>query len=424
MSFQQGLSGLNAASKNLEVIGNNVANASTVGFKQSQAVFADVYARSLSSGGGAQVGIGTKMSQVVQQFTQGNVSTTNNPLDLSINGDGFFCIEQNGTPAYTRNGQFYLDDEGYIVNTTGAYLKGYQVNANGAVQNSGNETSRLKMDFSDLPPRATENAELVINLDSRSQPINITPLPDPMPVPPPDPMPEPPVPFDAANPASYHYTTSVPVYDSLGNMYSLQTYYARRDTGWDVYAAFDGQVLNGGGVITQHQFDANGKLSSPTGIINLQLTPPDAAVMNVQLNFNKMTQFGSGSNAAHLHSDGYMPGRLAGFSIGSDGTILGRYTNGESAVLGAVALTTFTNVNGLEPLGDNNWAETPNSGPPNTGIAGTGTLGMLRANTVEESNVDLTAELVRMITAQRNYQANAQTIKTQDQVMQTLVNMR
>jgi len=405
MSFQQGLSGLNAASKNLEVIGNNVANASTVGFKQSQAVFADVYARSLGGGSGSQIGIGTKMTQVAQQFTQGNISSSNNPLDISINGDGFFRMENNGVVSYTRNGQFQMDKAGYIVNASGARLTGYPVDTNGQI--SGGQPTEININTADLAPQATTSAELVINLDSRNEvPTN--------------------TPFVATDSLSYNYTTSMPVYDSLGNMHSLQTYYAKTGNGtWNVYASLNGQTLNAGGNIAQLQFNADGELQAPTAPFAIALDPGNGTgVMNVDLDYRTSTQFGSTSGVTKLLPDGYAPGRLAGFAVGNDGTILGRYTNGESAVLGRVALATFTNPNGLEPLGDNNWAETSASGAPMVGSPGSGTLGLLRANTVEESNVDLTAELVKMITAQRNYQANAQTIKTQDQAMQTLVNMR
>jgi flagellar hook protein FlgE len=409
MSFQQGLSGLNAASKNLEVIGNNVANASTVGFKQSQAVFSDVYARSLSGGGGSQIGVGTKMDQVVQQFTQGNISTTNNPLDLSINGNGFFRMENNGAVTYTRNGQFQLDKAGYIVNANGSRLTGYQVNANGEL--AGGAPQELNISSADLAPRATGNAQLVINLDSRSEVPASTP-------------------FVASDSASYNYTTSLPVYDSLGNMHTLQTYYVKTGNGdWDIYGSLNGQTLNAGAAIGQLEFDENGALTAasqatmPFGLA-MPMTNGAATPLTVQMDYRTSTQTGSSSGVTTLLPDGYAPGRLAGFGIGNDGTILGRYTNGESAILGQVALATFTNANGLEPLGDNTWGETPNSGPALVGSPGSGTLGLLRASTVEESNVDLTAELVRMITAQRNYQANAQTIKTQDQAMQTLVNMR
>ena len=410
MSFQQGLSGLNAASKNLEVIGNNVANASTVGFKQSQAVFADVYASSLGGGGGSQIGIGTKMTQVAQQFTQGSISTTNNPLDLSINGDGFFRMENNGAVSFTRNGQFQLDKGGFIVNAGGARLTGYRVDANGEI--AGGAPQALNLSTADLEPRATENAKLVINLDSRSEVPSSTP-------------------FVASDSLSYNYTTSMPVYDSLGNMHTLQTYYAKTGNGeWDIYASLDGQTLNGSNPIGALQFDENGALMPPVAPatvpfpLTVPLTNGAATPMTVQMDYRTSTQFGSGSGVTKLLPDGYAPGRLAGFSIGTDGSILGRYTNGEAALLGQVALAKFTNPNGLEPMGDNAWRETPNSGPALVGSPGTGALGMLRAATVEESNVDLTAELVRMITAQRNYQANAQTIKTQDQAMQTLMNMR
>lgn len=402
MSFQQGLSGLNAAAKNLDVIGNNVANAGTVGFKQSQAQFADVYANSLTGAGGAGIGIGTKVAEVAQQFTQGNISSTNNPLDIAINGSGFFRMDTNGEVSYQRNGQFQLDRMGFIVNPTGAKLTGYPANASGVL--STGAPAPLSINTADLSPQITSSVNAVLNLDSGKTVLSAAA-------------------FDMDDPTTYHNSTAVSVYDSLGNSHTLQTYYLKTAAGvWDVQASLDGDPSFSAGTLT---FDSSGALigGSPLTIPPQALTT-GAANLGFPIDYAGTTQFGSAFSVNTLNQDGYTSGRLAGFNIGADGTILGRYTNGQSAVLGQVVLANFANPNGLQPLGNNMWAETVTSGNPLVGAPDSGNLGVLQSMAVEDSNVDLTAELVNLITAQRVYQANAQTIKTQDAVMQTLVNLR
>ena len=403
MSFQQGLSGLNAAAKNLDVIGNNVANSGTVGFKQSQAQFADVYANSLTGAGGANVGIGTKVAQVSQQFTQGNITATNNPLDMAINGGGFFRMDNNGEATYQRNGQFQLDRMGFIVNPTGAKLTGYTANASGALLTGA--PSPLSINTADLTPQMTSAVNAVLNLDSRGEtPLNA---------------------FDMNDPETFNSSTAVSVYDSLGNSHTLQTFYVKSAPGtWEVYASLDGGAAFSPAPSTM-TFDSNGVLTagSPMTIPPQALTT-GAAPLGFPIDFAGTTQFGSTFSVNTLNQDGYTSGRLAGFSIGADGMVLGRYTNGQSAVLGQVVLANFANPNGLQQLGNNMWAETATSGNPLIGVPSSGSLGVLQSSAVEDSNVDLTAELVNMITAQRVYQANAQTIKAQDAVMQTLVNLR
>ncbi len=402
MSFQQGLSGLNAAAKNLDAIGNNVANASTVGFKQSQAQFADVYASSLTGAGGSNIGIGTKLAAVAQQFTQGNISTTNNPLDIAINGGGFFRMDNNGEINYQRNGQFQLDRMGYIVSASGAKLTGYTADTNG-VLSTGAPTA-ININAADLEPQMTSQVNAVLNLNSSATAIA--------------------APFDKDDPTTFHNSTAVSVYDSLGNQHTLQTYYVKvADGTWDVYASSDGGPASSAGTLT---FDTYGALTGGSPLsINVSTTGTGAIdPLPVNVEYTGSTQFGSGFSVNTLNQDGYTSGRLAGFAIGADGIILGRYTNGQSATLGQVVLASFANPNGLQPLGNNMWAETSTSGAPLVGTPDTGSLGVLQSSAVEDSNVDLTAELVNMITAQRVYQANAQTIKTQDAVMQTLVNLR
>ncbi len=409
MSFQHGLSGLNAASKNLDTIGNNVANSSTVGFKSGQTIFADVYANALTGAGGAQTGIGVKVAQVAQQFTQGNITTSNNTLDVAINGNGFFRMSDNGAITYSRNGQFQLDDEGYIINANGSRLTGYMADASGVL--SAGAPTELNINTADLNPLATTEVNAVLNLDSTKPIITAT--------------------FNSADSTTFSSSTAVTAYDTLGNSHVLQTYYVKTAANeWDVYLACDGTVVDGvtGGTvdpITTLNFTSAGALStgSPVTAIPAITVTTGAAALDFDIDFAGTTQFGSDFSVNSLTQDGYTSGSLSGFTIADDGIINGRYTNGQSAVLGQVVLASFSNPNGLQPLGNNLWAETSASGQPLINAPGAGNAGVLQSNAVEDSNVDLTAELVNMITAQRYYQANAQTIKTQDEVMQTLVNL-
>ena len=425
MSFQQGLSGLNAASKQLEVIGNNVANANTVGFKQSRAEFADVFANSLNGSGGTQIGIGTNLSTVAQQFTQGNITSTNNSLDIAINGGGFFRMTNNGAVTYSRNGQFKMDREGYIVDASSKRLTGYAADAAGALQRGA--PVDLRISTADLEPQATTEIVGLVNLDSRKATPAATP-------------------FDPTDPTTYNDSTAVTVFDSLGNSHTLQTFFvkdAAQPNVWQVYTTADGistTVLPA--PTATLTFPATGTginptsvPASPTPVTFAPLNPPvppavtptvptGAAAVSLTIDYSASTQFGSNFSINSLAQDGYTSGRLAGFNTGADGIIMGRYSNGQSRALGQVVLTSFANPNGLQSLGGNAWSETSTSGAPLVGIPNTGSLGVLQSSAVEDSNTDLTAELVNMITAQRYYQANAQTIKTQDQVLQTLVNLR
>jgi len=407
MSFQQGLSGLNAAAKSLDVVGNNIANSGTVGFKQSQAQFADVYASSLTGAGGSNVGIGTKLAAVAQQFTQGNITSTNNPLDIAINGGGFFRMDNNGEVTYQRNGQFQLDKFGFVVNPSGARLTGYMADANGTLLTGS--PGPLSINTADLSPQITSEVNAVLNLDSGSA-VPAT------------------APFLLTDPTTFNHSTAVSVFDSLGNAQTLQTFYVKTANPgeWQVYAASDGTQI-GAGAVTTLNFNTSGLLTTamPVGPINVPATFTGAVdPFPVNIDFTGTTQFGAGFSVTTLNQDGYTSGRLAGFNIGADGTFQGRYTNGQSAVLGQVVLANFANPNGLQPLGNNMWAETATSGSPLIGVPDSGSLGVLQSSAVEDSNVDLTAELVNLITAQRAYQANAQTIKAQDAILQTAVNLR
>lgn len=426
MAFQQGLSGLNASSKGLDVTGNNIANASTVGFKSSSAHFADVYGASLQGGGGSQIGIGTTLAAVQQQYTQGNITATNNPLDIAINGTGFYGMTQNGAVSYTRNGQFHLDKDGFIVNDQGLKLLGVMANSTGAIPEKP-PTDQLKVDFVTGNPNPTSTVSITANLDSRqSPPDSVT------------------HPFDPADTLSYTSSTAMNIYDSLGNPHTLSYYYVKTSTAnqWDMYLTIDGTNFDpvGGAADVASPFTKAATLNfTNTGVLDTTTTLPfpmqfdilgsvlntgAADLIDVDMDIANMTQFGSAFAVNDLTQNGYSPGNLAGLSVSKDGLIQARYDNGQTRDIGQVALFNFRNPNGLASVGNNQWTQTGDSGQPTPGRPNTGIFGGLRASAIEESNVDLTAELVNLIVQQRNYQASAQSIKTQDQVLQTLVNIR
>ena len=412
MSFQSGLSGLNSASKDLDVIGNNVANSSVVGFKSSDAHFADVFANSLTGGASSiQVGIGSKVAAVAQQFNQGNITSTSNPLDIAINGKGFFRLDNNGAINYSRNGQFHFDAQGFIVNDNDLKLTGYGVDANGNIVPTA--PAPIQISFADVAPNSTTQFAVGINLDSRETPP-ATAL------------------FNPVDPTSYNQSTSGTVFDSLGNPHVLSTYYVKTAVAnqWQVFGTVDGSLANaniggGAGLPVTMNFNSSGALTTAMPLA-ASVVVATVAVTPVAftLDYTGSTQYGSPFGVNNLAQDGFTSGRLSGLSVSNDGTIVGNYTNGQTRALGQVVTADFRNTQGLAPLGNNLWVDTAQSGLPIVGVPSTGSLGTLQSSAVEDSNVDLTAELVNMITAQRDYQANAQTIKTQDAVLQTLVNLR
>jgi flagellar hook protein FlgE len=407
MSFQQGLSGLDAATKNLDVIGNNVANASTVGFKSFKVEFADMYATSLAGAGRNNIGIGVQVGSVSANFSQGNTITTSNPLDLAVNGNGFFRTSVNGVISYTRNGQFKKDNEGFIVNSIGARLQGFPVDASGGVVPS--DPTDLKVSASDIPPKVTSETRAVLNLDSRKAALSSAS-------------------FNINNASTYNDATSLSVFDSLGNAHTLTTYYVKTAANdWDVFGSADGAMVGAGSLGTLH-FQSDGKLDPVTTVLPFSVSVPvttgATSPLSFTLDFLGTSQFGSSFSVNDLVQDGYQSGRLSGFNISDSGTLLGRYSNGQARAQGQIVLANFTNPQGLQHLGGNLLAETAESGLPLIAAPGTGSLGLLQAGALEESNVDLTSELVNMITAQRVYQANAQSIKAQDQLLQTIVNLR
>jgi flagellar hook protein FlgE len=417
MGFQQGLSGLNASSKSLEVIGNNIANASTIGAKVARAEFADVYANAI--GGSNAVGIGVTVADVAQQFTQGNISATDNPLDIAINGNGFFEVMKGGTVSYTRNGQFKVDRDGFIVNSQQQRLMGYPADAAGVIIPGA--AGPLQMPTGGITPAVTTTIGMEMNLDARA---GVT-------------LPAAGAPIDFADPTTYNNATSQTVYDATGQGVALTYYFQKASTNtWNVYVAANGTpIATAGGnpaASTTITFPVNGGTpTAPAGTVPIDIPSVTNAVgattvpiIGIALDVSGATQYGSQFGVTDLAQDGYASGQLIGVQFEDNGIVLARYSNGETRPAGQIELASFRNPQGLEPLGGNAWGRTFASGDPLVGAPGDGNLGVLQAGALEESNIDLTAELVDMITAQRVYQANAQTIKTQDQILQTIVNLR
>ena len=414
MGFGQGVSGLNAAASNLDVIGNNIANANTVGFKQSTAQFADVYA-------GSKIGLGTRVNAVVQSFTNGNISTSGRNLDVAIsNGNGFFRLTNtDGSVFYSRNGQMNRLDDGRLVNATGLQVTGYPAGSTaGGVAPQPIVISNAQMD-----PKATTRIDAQFQLDSRST------------------VPTTAFASSAGNTptsAMFNYSTPITVYDSLGNKQQITAYFSKtattpaapntQGTIWNMYLTLPdgtpvGNPTPAAATPIPVEFDSSGKMVTPAAMPTVALPAKNgAAALSATLDLTGSTQFGSDNDPKKLVQDGYASGALLGFSVQEDGTILGQYSNEKTMSLGQIAMATFGNVEGLKPEGDNVWSATGASGQELLGTAG-GAMGKLKSNAVEESNVDLSGQLVNLIVAQRNYQANAQTIKAQDTVLQTLVNI-
>ncbi|MWL90554.1 flagellar hook protein FlgE [Cupriavidus sp. SW-Y-13] len=414
MGFGQGVSGINAAASNLDVIGNNIANANTVGFKQSTAQFADVYA-------GSKIGLGTRVNAVVQSFSNGTVSASGRSMDVAIsNGSGFFrLVNQDGQVFYSRNGQLSRLDDGTLVNGTGLQVTGYPAGTTAG----GVAPQPLTISNAQMPPKATTNIAAQFQLDSRSAaPTNVFAS----------------TPAVRADSSMFSYSTPMTAYDSLGNKQQLTAYFGKSVVAGPPVApaptnAFGGtdwsmNVTDANGNVLQTvtlSYDANGTLRAPTAATMPNVTLPaanGAAAMTARLDLTGSTQFGADNDPKSIVQNGYTSGALVSYAVQEDGTILGSYSNEQTLSLGQIALASFGNVEGLKPEGDNVWSATGSSGQELLGAAG-GSLGKLRSYAVEESNVDLSGQLVNLIVAQRNYQANAQTIKAQDTVLQTLVNI-
>ena len=499
MGYQQGLSGLGAASSDLDVIGNNIANADTIGFKSGTAVFADMYANSVATAVNNQIGIGTQLAEVQQQFSQGTINTTGQALDVAINGNGFFQMSNNGSLTYSRNGVFQLSNTGNIVNAQGLDLMGYAANSSGIINSA--QTVPLTVPTTNIAPTQTTSITAQLNLDAQDslmlgtpkvvvsttgtlassgatittasagsnaddytiafssptaytitdannaandssgtytagtaitlgngQTVTLTGTAvggDSVAVSPT------PTTFDASNSSTYNYSTSTQVFDSLGGSQSVNMYFAKTGSGaWDVYAGVAGGTAS---LVGTANFNTSGALTGVTSVAtttaadSIAFTIPNTdgsgTPQALTLDLAGTTQFGSVDGVNNLTQNGFAAGQLTSFTVGTTGILTGNYSNGQTASLGQVVLANFNDPNGLVDLGNNEYAQTAASGAAQVSTPGSTNHGTLQGGAVEDSNVDLTNELVNLITAQRNYQANAQTIKTQQTVDQTLINM-
>ena len=446
MSFSTALSGLNAATADLNVKSNNIANVNTTGFKESRAEFGDVFAVSaFGTSSKTAIGSGTVLNNVAQQFTQGNLEFTDNGLDLAISGEGFFAMapsQDSGEIIYTRAGAFGVNKEGYIVNSQGNYLRAFPVESNGDIATTSiDSATALQLPKAQGAAKATTAVGLPLNLPSNGTALNdgaggvlaINP-------------------FD---PNTYEDSTPVTVYDSLGNEHVITTYYqkidatvatpANTDNQWqmDVYISADeikqpstpvpvgaspNQLVKLGGASKIINFNSDGSLVTPaqtslalSGTIELK---SGAADQTIALNLSDSTQNSGSFTVGSLQVDGYATGRLTGVKVSDDGVIRATYSNGEAVAIGKLALARFENAQALNKIGNSAWSETTDSGRPISGEAGTGNFGQIQSGALENSNVDLTKELVGLITAQRNFQANSKAIETNNAITQTIINIR
>ncbi|GAA5110681.1 flagellar hook protein FlgE [Alloalcanivorax gelatiniphagus] len=396
MGFSQALSGLNAAATNLDVVGNNIANSQTVGFKGSTTQFADVYT-------GALAGQGVRVAAVLQDFSNGTLESTGRNLDLGINGGGFFRFQQGEQVVYSRNGQFSLTADGYLENAQGARLTGFPAGVG-----TGGQPGVLQVPAGSMQAVPTSAVKASFNLDATSPNVDRAT-----------------VPFDATDSDSYTYANTGTAYDSLGVQRTMTTYFTKTaDNTWEVRVAVDGNPDNAN--VGQLVFNGNGTLDEvASNYGNYTFTPGGGAdALNFSLDFDGTTQFGQDFALDSLTQNGYTAGALVGVTFDEVGNIIGNYSNEKSQVLGTIALANFRNPEGLEMVGDNAWVESGASGQALLGLAGQGQFGSLEPGSLENSNVDLTSALVDLIVAQRNYQANTQTIKVQDEVLQSAVNLR
>lgn len=406
MSFSQGLSGLNAASQALDVVGNNIANSQTIGFKSGSISFADVFA-------GSQIGMGVQVSGVRQNFSDGVLGQGTGSLDMGIQGNGFFrLVSEAGQVFYSRNGQFKTNENGYVINDTGMQLTGYQATGTPPTIQPGAAIGPIQIPTGQMPARASDSGAMKGNLDSGAKVI------------------DPDLAFDPKDSNSYNSVSQVDAYDSLGNRHTINVYFVKTgDNQWTIHTSdTTAPVLNDAGE-AQYQtldirFDSAGQLvTNPARVPVAGAGYNGAEALEFELNLTGMTQQATETAMESPSTTGYPPGMMNGFTVGDNGQIIASYSNGQQQLLGQVVLANFTNAGGLASSGNNAWTETPSSGQPVVGIAGTGNLGNLYGNKVEASNVDLSQEMVNMIIFQRNYQSNSQTIKTQSELLQTLVNL-
>ncbi|MDT8383113.1 MAG: flagellar hook protein FlgE [Gammaproteobacteria bacterium] len=406
MPFRIALSGLNAAQTDLSVTGNNIANASTAGFKGSRTEFSDVYAVAFEGISSLATGNGVSVTGISQNFSQGNIDFTERNLDIAVSGQGFFVLDDASGQSYSRAGAFHIDRNGLIVNQGGQKLQVFPAIAGGGF-NTG-VLSDIQLLTSDGPPQTTSNIDVTLNL-SASDSVPTT------------------LPFNPGDPTSFNNSTSTVIYDSLGSAHTSTLYYVKSATlnQWNTHQFIDGNEITSGGLSpVSLTFNADGTLSGPTSIAYDAVPSGTGALpIQVDVNYPNSTQFGSPFAVNGLSQDGFTTGRLSGIDIDSEGVVFARFTNGQSNPLGKVALANFANVSGLAQQGDTSWSQTFNSGDLILGEANTASFGLVQSGALEASNVDIAASLVNLITAQRNFQANAQVISAADTVTQTIINI-
>ncbi|MBI6550479.1 flagellar hook protein FlgE [Xenorhabdus lircayensis] len=406
MAFSQAVSGLNAAASNLDVIGNNIANSATYGFKSSSAAFADVFS-------GSDVGLGVKVSGMIQNFKDGSVTKTNEQLNMAITQGGFFRMQDtNGNVFYSRNGQFKMDADRNVINMQGMKLTGYPAvqGANGPEIQQGAAPGPISIPTDMLPAKATEKVSMTANLNSMHDKVDTTANP-----------------FDPDKKDTFSYSSGISIYDSLGNEHNINVFFVKTaNNKWDIHARDTSVVGSEHKSLGSVEFDGNGRIIGNNNAFNFDMPALNGSIAaEVNFDFSSSKQQRLKEDAiSNQKQDGYAAGSFTNYQVESDGKIFGLYSNEQKQVLGQVVLANFSNPVGLASQGDNVWIETGASGSPVVGTAGSGNFGKLISSSLEASNVDMSQELVNMIVAQRNYQSNAQTIKTQDQILQTLVSMR
>jgi len=401
-----GVSGLNANGNAMSVIGNNIANSNTVGFKSSRAIFSDLLSASVSSSGGSsQVGRGTQLANVSGIFSQGTFENTESNYDLAVEGEGFFVVSPPGNEEqyYTRAGAFNFDGDGYMVSPEGYRVQGKAYLDDGTLAPGDPTDIRVRIDQA-IPAQATSTIGLTTNLNASE---GVKPLAG----------------FDATDPSTYNYSVSSRIFDSLGNTHLVTSYFLKNATnewGYTVQDDAGNTLASAANAIT---FDGGGNL---TGGGSLDITGVDwgngASAQDFTLNFNT-TQYNSQSQVISQDQDGYGPGSLTKISIDGDGNVVTNYSNGEQIKQFRIVLSKFPNPQGLSREGSNLFSATDTAGPARTGLSG-GELGTIFTNSLEQSNVDLGNQFVKMITTQRGFQANSKIITTTDELLNELINLK
>jgi flagellar hook protein FlgE len=401
-SLFSAVSGLNAYGNAMSVIGNNIANVGTTGFKSSRASFADLVSASLGGGSSAgQVGLGVFLNDVQTSFTQGSLSNTGNALDLAIDGAGFFQLrDTTGTMIYSRAGQFEVNNLGEIVDLSGRFLQGYQASTTGVILGT---VGNITLSTATVAPQATSTASVEANLDAAST--------------------VPAAAFDATDPTTYNFSNGMTVYDTLGTQHQLRLYYVKAAANtWNLHSQIDGGATT---AQTDLAFNSSGVLTGGGAqTFSLAIAGGAATPLTVAMDFSAVTQFGATSNLTNQNQDGFSSGSFQSLSIDSAGQVVAQFSNGQTRTLAQVVLSRFTNPNGLVRAGENGFAETIDSGAPLAGAPTNNGLGRLLSQTVEQSNVDLGKEFVDMIITQRAFQANSRAITTSDEMLQELVNLK